>query len=161
MNWGADSRTASHIPDKFALYSSCWICSLRLSSNDLSFHNVFKFLAHRINALNRIKKKSDSGFHPNITSGIKVVALGNFKYFEIYFKMGYYLRISANKFEYLSVTRIGTWLFYANIVVALYLLIINLLPCPLGPVNLKNLIFCGPEIKILSLFLRILQKSFY
>ena len=51
-------------------------------------------------------------------------------YFGIYFKMGYYLRISANKFEYLSVTRIGTWLFYANIVVALYLLIINLLPCP-------------------------------
>ena len=38
----------------------------------------------------------------------KVVALGNFKYFGIYFKMGYYLRISANKFEYLSVTRIGT-----------------------------------------------------
>ena len=39
---------------------------------------------------------------------IKAVALGNFKYFGIYFKMGYYLRISANKFEYLSVTRIGT-----------------------------------------------------
>ena len=39
---------------------------------------------------------------------LKVVALGNFKYFGIYFKMGYYLRISANKFEYLSVTRIGT-----------------------------------------------------
>lgn len=38
----------------------------------------------------------------------KVVALGNFKYFGIYFKIGYYLRISANKFEYLSVTRIGT-----------------------------------------------------
>ena len=38
----------------------------------------------------------------------KVVALGIFKYFGIYFKMGYYLRISANKFEYLSVTRIGT-----------------------------------------------------
>ena len=35
---------------------------------------------------------------------IKVVALRNFKYFGIYFKMGYYLRISANKFEYLSVT---------------------------------------------------------
>ena len=68
-----------------------------------------------------------------------------------------YLRISANKFEYLSVTRIGTWLFYANIVVALYLLIINLLPCPLGPINLKNLIFCGRKIKILSLFLWILQ----
>ena len=39
---------------------------------------------------------------------VKVVALGNFKYFGIYFKMGHYLRISANKFEYLSVTRIGT-----------------------------------------------------
>ena len=39
---------------------------------------------------------------------IKVVTLGNFKYFGIYFKMGYYPRISANKFEYLSVTRIGT-----------------------------------------------------
>lgn len=90
-------------------------------------------------------------------TSVKVVALGNFKYFGIYFKMGYYLRISANKFEYLSVTRIGTWLFYPNIVVALYLLIINLLPCPLGPINLKNLIFCGREIKILSLFLRILQ----
>ena len=38
----------------------------------------------------------------------KVVALGNFKYFGIYFKIGYYLRISANKFEYLSVTRTGT-----------------------------------------------------
>ena len=90
-------------------------------------------------------------------SAFKVVALGNFKDFGIYFKMGYYLRISANKFEYLSVTRISTWLFYANIVVALYLLIINLLPCPLGPINLKNLIFCGREIKILSFFLRILQ----
>ena len=88
---------------------------------------------------------------------LKVVALGNFKDFGIYFKIGYYLRISANKFEYLSVTRISTWLFYANIVVALYLLIINLLPCPLGTINLKNLIFCGREIKILSFFLRILQ----
>ena len=54
-------------------------------------------------------------------NAIKVVALGNFKYFGIYFKMGYYLRISANKFESLSVTRIGTCLFYANIFMDLYL----------------------------------------
>lgn len=39
---------------------------------------------------------------------VKVVALGNFKDFGIYFEMGYYLRISTNKFDYLSVTRIST-----------------------------------------------------
>jgi len=93
----------------------------------------------------------------SLSFSFKVNALANFKYFRIYFKIGYFLRISANKCEYLSVARTGTWLFYTSIDVVSYPLIINLFPCPLGPINLKNLIFCGLEIKILSFFLRILQ----
>ena len=86
MNWGADFRTTSNIPNKVSLNITVppSICSLQffIDSPGYTGHNFLKFLKHKINALNRVKAGTN-GFTQKIIPGIESIGSSLYQRYDI------------------------------------------------------------------------------